>query len=408
MSTLKIVRASMLLVGLLFHGCGDTNAKEEIVTTQPPKRRIHLKKEPGRVVAPDRPVFFVPVQLVSPDPLIPSRNDVLAERRAEMLAQLSKVKKEVDDKKQTPVVFNSQIVAGVLEEFDNKEFICEDEQQPHFEMGDQSSLFGGILRSSAHYEDAFLEYSLSACGSEKSSNPLIRSYTFMKAIDHMQPNVVAKPLYLSAGTRLTSSNLAPVIKGITLPQNMAQCIGSDLRYMVMERFGESLHSDIFTNLRGYKTQRAIKVFAMVIEQLQVLHEAGIVHGNIQWDNVLYVVEDASGVRLIGFERAYFVDTPPKLLPHTNPNYLTNREAAGSRSVYMDDILRAYEMFRAICEGPFYTFPKYETPVNFFLIDSPNIRKFNDTIYSADPSLVPNHAELLDLLRQILEEFKEPF
>ena len=125
--------------------------------------------------------------------------------------------------------------------------------------------------------------------------------------------------------------------------------GGVVRYMVMERMGQCTHSHTLTpNFRA-----AIEAGNNVVHLLQLLHNAGIYHGDIHVGNVCESRTTPGAYRLIDFGLGGFIDGEsdgPVRRPHGVHPLLTEWQLLGKEFARRDDIYRSMELMATIAIG----------------------------------------------------------
>jgi len=213
--------------------------------------------------------------------------------------------------------------------------------------------------STLNGSEYFIQYSTN-CSNKNTPNRLIRSFVFMSAIANMkvqangmETSLVPEGLILSVESKLTSA--MPVVKGLVSPANFGTCIGADYRFLAFKYVGPSISTILKSNGFGLDFTMARNVFKSMLVELKILHDYGIVHGDLSWDNVL--ISQTGGLKFIGFERSTFVkDTvtvtaPSKYGPEFWAPHELLQPATTSAPSFGGDLYRVYEMLGAMLAGP---------------------------------------------------------
>jgi hypothetical protein len=94
------------------------------------------------------------------------------------------------------------------------------------------------------------------------------------------------------------------IRHLFCPVQSARVVEAQIRYIIMERFGESL-ANMLSERKKFSIRDTMRVSIQILSALETLHHNNIVHGKIELGNVLYdSTEDR--VKLIDFKRSRFV------------------------------------------------------------------------------------------------------
>ena len=199
----------------------------------------------------------------------------------------------------------------------------------------------------------------STCAFHNEESALIKNFALMSALAAAGTDVTVIPIFLSPATVIESSDVS--MRGLYLPGGVSRCVGSSIRFMVMEEFGESIREKIRREGTPFLKDIALQTAIEVIKRVKVLHLNGIVHGDITWANVL-VRESTQGhfeVRLIDFDRSVFVNSaaPAASLPlksgaspfkeHWSVGQLGDPDSVPN---YYDDIYMIYELIGAMLRG----------------------------------------------------------
>ena len=150
-------------------------------------------------------------------------------------------------------------------------------------------------------------------------NFLVRNHAFMGLIHEMTTQeglapIVPEPLYLS-GETIFDVETHESDRSLLEPEEDIQAMdGRGVMYQVMQQGGVSLR--VWTGSQtgsgaNVKKAHVLMLGKNLITQLKALHSMGIVHGDIQWDNVILKnpsdFSADSEVLLIDFDRSYHID-----------------------------------------------------------------------------------------------------
>ena len=193
--------------------------------------------------------------------------------------------------------------------------------------------------------EAVIKYR-SNCGFVGEKNLLIKNHIFMRLLSaegiSPQSFVISAPAVVKASDVYT--------RGV-LP-SIQECIGASVHFSVMERFGDSIRNLIRGSAQVFDLKKALNVAIKVIRLLKELHTLGVLHGDIDWSNV---VMDGEEVKLIDFDRAVLVGRRERTesvqgKPKTRRHWLLPDLAGTAQRTYFGDIYGVYEMIGAMTRG----------------------------------------------------------
>ncbi len=198
---------------------------------------------------------------------------------------------------------------------------------------------------------AVLKYR-SNCNGLTMSNLLEKNHAFMTRLDSL--SVTVKSLFLSPEAIVDSDSVS--MRGLVFPGGIEGCSGAKIRFQVMERFGQSIRDQIRTDGKPFRVHAALKIAHKVLDLLSRIHGEGIVHGDVNWANVL-IDEKTGNVRLVDFDRSreinnpsdtdYYSETRPVFVEYRSPSQL---KGVAESVAYSDDIYGVYELIGAMTKG----------------------------------------------------------
>jgi serine/threonine protein kinase len=134
-------------------------------------------------------------------------------------------------------------------------------------------------------------------------HPLVRNYWFLRELQ--ATGLVPRATFLSAPMRLEPHE--SVKTAFTI--EAADCftcstLAGTVRYLVMDRAPMTLSEALFVRVR-LPLSVAVKVMIDLVTKLQRMHSVGIVHGNVQIENIVLMKPDTWEVGFIDFGKALF-------------------------------------------------------------------------------------------------------
>ena len=244
-------------------------------------------------------------------------------------------------------------------------------------------------------------------------NLLVRNHAFMGLIHEMTTQeglapIVPEPLYLS-GETIYDVETHESDRSLLEPEEDIQAMdGRGVIYQVMQQGGVSLR--VWTGSQtgsGANVKKAdvLMLGKNLITQLKALHSMGIVHGDIQWDNVILKnpsdFSADSDVLLIDFDRSYHID-----LEKSKP---TDSRGIASGSMGFD-LFRAYNVMRALVDGNDLSSQEGSLARGEVTLVETGNKKLNSRLQSlfAECAKLKNHqqAEILNKEAQILKVIDE--
>ena len=204
--------------------------------------------------------------------------------------------------------------------------------------------------------DLVIKYEL-FCGAVGHIHPLLRDYWYQaQLIDlgitptvHFVSPPVRPTFPLTAKLGLSSS-----LEALTVCFEKPT---SAVRYMVMDRVGDSLYSLMDASPRGQVPfKQAIAICAETIRNLEQIHKRGIVHGDIHPGNIVAMNPEGTRYGLLDFGTSFFAaDNDGKLehirQPLSRVTYLMSPYALmGSRVSFRDDVFRAVYSAAVVMNG----------------------------------------------------------
>ena len=179
-------------------------------------------------------------------------------------------------------------------------------------------------------------------------------------VDASRLNLSAKPLFISPAAELWSG-FGPKTHFAFTHEEMLECGTrmSLVRFMVMERVGQCLHEVSVpppsSNGSSLSTHRAVIIGVEMVELLEKLHGAGIVHGDIHGGNVCYSRAAVPRLVLIDFGLGKFTESETNAVRIPRLSYLhpalTPWQLEGSSRARRDDVYKALHLVAELIVGP---------------------------------------------------------
>ena len=233
-------------------------------------------------------------------------------------------------------------------------------------------------------------------------HPMFVDALFLNALN--PTGLVVRPIYLSAPSALSGERpINPRLITKSLDRSFEECVavGTQVRLMVTELAGVSLSEYLFwlresvdwsTNAR-----RTVSLVIPVVQMLEVIHDKGVLHGDIHRSNILFkspiwdpskIDPNDTSLVFVDFEYAVFfpseINTETRTEPgHRNPVLLSHWQLANWRMGRRDDIYRALEI----------------------LADSLNLRIYWEHLQAVLSSGLENAP--VNVIRSYLTRMKEP-
>jgi len=139
-------------------------------------------------------------------------------------------------------------------------------------------------------------------------HPLLKEYFLLKYIhDRSAVKIVPEPFFVSPPVRLGATRNRKT--DFTMPDEVrARCAASHVRYLVMESGGVSLE-DIISFCPNYTLpfQDGMNILKQLLTTLKIIHNMGIIHGDIHRGNVVRSLQDGNKTLLIDFGMSRFVN-----------------------------------------------------------------------------------------------------
>lgn len=181
-------------------------------------------------------------------------------------------------------------------------------------------------------------------------HPLVREFWFLNRIEDL--GISPKAHFVSGASPLPAFVSEKTDFAMTSAQRN-YCRGSQVRFLVMDRRGPSVHDLMMQRKTGHRTdhrihpRRAVWIALKTMQAVEKLHVVGgVVHGDIHYGNI--VLEGTEGVGLIDFGRAFSVNTigaPPDKIRagEWNHEMFSPWEIKGFRPGPRDDVFRVVLM-----------------------------------------------------------------
>jgi hypothetical protein len=176
-------------------------------------------------------------------------------------------------------------------------------------------------------------------------HPLLREAWFLSDLGDTE--LVPKIFFLSPPTVLEWTATPKTAFAFT-SEERRKCVSSEchVRFVLMERVGQSV--------AGPNMQLAMNVLKWVLEALAVIHDRGIVHGNIHAQNIAF---KQSSFRLIDFGHAMSEEEIETNLKNNPKPFFPSPECAFSQwevegyvSSFRDDVFRSILVAVSIING----------------------------------------------------------
>lgn len=275
-------------------------------------------------------------------------------------------------------------------------------------------------------------------------HPLVRDSWILRKLEalNLSPKVyaVSPPTWLSV-------QVTPKTNFIMSRRRRAEYAGKcTVRYMLMDRVGESSHSYVNAQLKASQPLdllMALSVMKEVLKGLRRIHAMGIVHGDIHAGNIL-LHDKGNGhetIKFIDFGRSFLAEqmmgkpaniSEPLLFSHP---LLSHWDLLGFRSSYRDDVFKALWLGSFLMNGPalndhvqwlgsnpriVVAFKRdaywFDVPGRRSILESipfrirkpvkEGLQRVLDLVRGIDGvDVVPNHAEIITQLRHIIELVK---
>ena len=193
-------------------------------------------------------------------------------------------------------------------------------------------------------------------------HPLARDFWFMQALDGT--GIVPKTLFLSPPVKFENrTNTKTDFRMMEAKRDACERDPrSSVRYLVMERISGTVY-DLISQWRDAPVpfETAVLFGIKLLQALRVMHQKGIVHGDIHAGNVgITQREDGNSyITLIDFGHADLAEYPearPARVrePWTHVHHSFGiYELDGYESSYRDDVYRAIEIVAILLNGPAY-------------------------------------------------------
>ncbi len=264
----------------------------------------------------------------------------------------------------------------------------------------------------------------SNCFELESIQALLRDFWFLRIVEPL--DVALRAFFLSPPAKfpLEVSEKSDFRMTFEEREECAARPESNVRFMVMEKgkyplrkFLDYLHEK---NDEPFRFKQAFKVGRALVENLQVLHNHGIVHGDIHMGNA--VMSKDNFVRLIDFGAAFF-EKERELLPAVQRENMTDTNCLhshwnyeGYRKSMRDDVYRSMLVVALLANGPelYSQVCKSESPTPLeryhwkrfgFIFDGLD---GTDIIERTFPKFTPEKKKLLrDRLENILKAARAP-
>jgi hypothetical protein len=194
-------------------------------------------------------------------------------------------------------------------------------------------------------------------------HPLVREFVILK---HIEPLKISLQAYFLSRPVIWSPLVVSKKTDFDLdPEDRHP--NSKVRYMIMERGEMTLFQYMklldLNEDKAFRFRSALKAGVQLLKHLRVLHDAGIVHGDIHLANV--VLNHNGEVKLIDFGLAFFAEemdnTPDRINNPMSWNhcYLSHWNIEGFRFGFRDDVFKTimivanlmngYEYFEKLCK-----------------------------------------------------------
>ena len=193
----------------------------------------------------------------------------------------------------------------------------------------------------------------SNCEDRYRSHPLTREYMIMQRISDL--GISPRVYSLSDGVYLDPSNERIPSKANTGAYRNCKKPNPTLRYLIMERVGESLNDYVESN-GPLSVNESIRIGCQLIQHLQKLHSLDIVHGDIFQRNVCFKDSgDLQNLVMIDFGRSIIVSRTSAVARSYISTFplFTHWEMQGYRSSYRDDLFRVLQLMAYLMNGSKY-------------------------------------------------------
>jgi hypothetical protein len=231
-------------------------------------------------------------------------------------------------------------------------------------------------------------------------DPVATEATFMKLLQPL--NISPKVVYVSAPTIVPIPAFRNQSSGKVQQTTCDEYDGSgqydgSIRYMIMEKVGESLYSIMLKSKGGrIPFRQAIKYGIKMIELLKKLHSHNIIHGDAHLGNLATRLDNPNELMLIDFGRAEYVGPTEIANARGATDFCTNTdqfhpfygkwEIKNCKPAFRDDVYRAVEMTAVIMHG--------QSHLNFFnTLPGNNKAVYGDLKNSANFFNIPNKSTI---------------
>jgi hypothetical protein len=180
-------------------------------------------------------------------------------------------------------------------------------------------------------------------------HPLVREWWFLRELEAL--NMTPKVYALSPPTWL-SLPVSPKTNFDMPRRQRAACAGkSTVRYLLMERAGQCLHSYVCDRIRAVRPPTllmALSVMEAIMKGLKRIHALGIIHGDIHAGNILLhdIGNSRKIIKFIDFGKAFLAEQmlgkPLQVaepFSYSHPLY-SHWDVLGVRPSYRDDAFKA--------------------------------------------------------------------
>ena len=256
---------------------------------------------------------------------------------------------------------------------------------------------------------AVLKYR-SNCNYRSGANSLIKNDEMMSILEPL--GVTVKSHFLSPETIIAKGSVS--MRGLVFPGGLKSCIGSTVRFQVMDRFGQSIRDRIRADSKPFSLGDALRIARLVLELVTKMHDAEIVHGDISWSNVL-IDDKLRNVRLIDFDRSRKVGSANDYVAHIPAfrEHMNARELSGSvESVnFIDDIYALYELIGAMTKGDALymemrmsgdDLAAYKKKTRYIDLKEKEAGcDFHTAVHSLKPNVPPNHESLKACMNRMI-------
>ena len=192
-------------------------------------------------------------------------------------------------------------------------------------------------------------------------HPLLKDYWFLRRLSALK--VTPAAFYLSNASPLPFRNTLKSGFRMTV-KDRAECFrsGGKVRFMIMEKVGESLHFMSRRYPNGMvPLANVLSLGSKMIEMIRKLHDEGqVVHGDIHAGNICFSRRGSSSLRLIDFGRANLVTSaedgvkPLNREPFTwSDPLLSHWNIEGYRETRRDDVFKIFIVMAMLMNGRTY-------------------------------------------------------